>query len=1069
MTDDEVRCAEFLADPRLLRVGPLCQSKTMLLTKTARFLLPAMLLLGSSAAAQTLRNSYHHDHRSGLPKLEFFQEPVVLRDAAKGEAAARRYLTENARRYGIADASDFRLARVQHSLIGSHYRFQQYLDDYPVRDAEVVVSLNATSGVYMVANSSQPVGPRARRGIGPSISAQAAMDSAWGELRVHGGLLAEPQRDLAYVVDDGAFHLCYLVRYGLEAPFGYWEVQVDAQTGQALTVRSLSMDRKRLGSIDFRSYEGPMADRRTELRRFRQRQPALRRSRAKMLREGVRADGSALVFDPDPVTTLRDDTLEDDSPPERFDAAYVQRDLRDLLLFQGLYRLDGPWVKLVDQEAPATVPSTSATGQWTAKRGDSAFDDAMVYFHLDANQRYVQSLGFVGDLGLQQLAIPVDSDGFDGADNSHFVPAFNRLAFGQGCVNDTEDAFVILHEYNHALMHDIIPTWTQGDAGGLSEGFADYWASVLRISAADDDVFHPEWAFPWDGHNECWDGRRLDRTDLIYDPSATYTAHGAIDDPNLGIAVADELWSAPLVAALRDLLDQGIPRREVDRVLLQGHFGLTGDARMPEAAASIVLAAKILYPEGPHASVLLQKFVDQEILETPEETPIKELYLSYYRIDPVDFTGIAVFNPSASDAGVALTALQADGTPQSFQVNPSAFFLAAGRQRARVVEELFAAPFDFGSVGWIRLTTDNPDIGVFAQTGSRDGLSLDGAVAIDAVFQRLFFTRVLEGSESFRGRPARTILTLVNPHPEAIDVLLTLREASNSGAGNGSAETLPASTQRTIASRGFVSGTIEELFGVSEVDGWIQADVESRPGILGFAWIEVDGVRTVLGLNAGGLGAATRLFSAQFAAQSDLFSSLRLINASDETRTVTVTAVSESGTVVGVALERNLQALESMTLDAGTDFGEASFVGTLQVDADGPGVIGDVVFGDPVAGDYAAAAPLRSEALTRAVFGQVANLDEFFTGLAFFNPGAVAADTTVRVHRADGSLVGMASLRIEPGHRLSRLIPELVPASANQTGGYIVVESTQPLVCQQLFGAVRQGKIKVLSSVPPSP
>jgi len=40
---------------------------------------------------------------------------------------------------------------------------------------------------------------------------------------------------------------------------------------------------------------------------------------------------------------------------------------------------------------------------WTAKRGNNAFDDTNVYFHLDQSQRYIQSLGFKNVNNRQQL------------------------------------------------------------------------------------------------------------------------------------------------------------------------------------------------------------------------------------------------------------------------------------------------------------------------------------------------------------------------------------------------------------------------------------------------------------------------------------------------------------------------------------------------------------------------------------------------------------------------------------------------------------------------------------------
>ena len=92
----------------------------------------------------------------------------------------------------------------------------------------------------------------------------------------------------------------------------------------------------------------------------------------------------------------------------------------------------------------------------------------------------------------------------------------------------------------------------------------------------------------------------------------------------------------------------------------------------------------------------------------------------------------------------------------------------------------------------------------------------------------------------------------------------------------------------------------------------------------------------------------------------------------------------------------------------------ATFVGSLKVEADGPGVAGDVVFGGSDNLDFAAALALQSQTFLEAVFSQVANVPGFFTGLAFFNPGPGAAELVVEVYAADGTLVGSETLNL-PG------------------------------------------------------
>ncbi len=92
----------------------------------------------------------------------------------------------------------------------------------------------------------------------------------------------------------------------------------------------------------------------------------------------------------------------------------------------------------------------------------------------------------------------------------------------------------------------------------------------------------------------------------------------------------------------------------------------------------------------------------------------------------------------------------------------------------------------------------------------------------------------------------------------------------------------------------------------------------------------------------------------------------------------------------------------------------------------------------------------------------------FFTRLALFNPGDQAAVVDVDVVSAIGELVGTAQIDLGAGQRTSKLIPELVPDSEGQAGGYVRIRSDQPLIGQQLFAAIDGGGIRLFSAVPPT-
>ncbi len=579
----------------------------------------ALLSLAASVQAVELRDTRHDDGR-GTPRAQF--EPMWQGQGqgsgAVGESLAREFLSVRAADYQIApDLSNLRFTRAQESLLGEHYRFQQVLGGYDVEGAEIIVSIAKSDGrIYRVYNNTYPA--KAQPNGPQSVLAEAqGYDLAWQALRAHGDLVARPSYRVAYVPVDSGFELQSIVYLELSAPMGAWEVRLDAQTGGLISIRETALERMkteesvRPAEERIQEYTGALGDRSSAFQRWAQFEAATTGYDA-----AARAMGTGVVFDPDPRATLNNATLQDNSPAGSFAGAYLTRNLLDITFNGSVYSLTGPWINIINFESPNTPPSTTANGQWTANRGVNSFNDALCYFHIDQNQRYMQSLGFVGATGIQDLSIGTDTDGLSGADNSHYIPGSNRMAFGHGCVDDSEDADVVLHEYGHAIHYGINSNWGGGDAGAMGEGFGDYWAGSYSYSTPNGPTFHPEWVFSWDGHGTpapCWPGRILNAFAAQYDPSQTYGAHQTIP----GGFQSDELWSTPLFQSLLTLVGMGETRAEIDQIVLESHFGIGAGPRMPDLATATVQAAQMLQPAGPHADVFIDKFVAQNILDLP--------------------------------------------------------------------------------------------------------------------------------------------------------------------------------------------------------------------------------------------------------------------------------------------------------------------------------------------------------------------------------------------------------------------------------------------------------------------
>lgn len=166
------------------------------------------------------------------------------------------------------------------------------------------------------------------------------------------------------------------------------------------------------------------------------------------------------------------------------------------------------------------------------KRNLPEYEFLNVFFHLQNVAEYWKKLGFA------YLAdtVNIDPHALSGADESAFDRLSNppNIEFGNGGVDDAEDADAIVHEYTHAAMHSIHEDAYIGtERQSVEEGICDFSAAVYSL------LFSPNHygeVFNWDGHNEFWSGRNLNNN-RKYPKDKTGQTH--IDGQIFGAALWD--------------------------------------------------------------------------------------------------------------------------------------------------------------------------------------------------------------------------------------------------------------------------------------------------------------------------------------------------------------------------------------------------------------------------------------------------------------------------------------------------------------------------------------------------
>jgi predicted small secreted protein len=479
------------------------------------------------------------------------------------ETMARQYLRENAALLRLqSDLSDLQHTRTIETPGGYHVRFRQVSDGFPVYDSEVVVTINRKNAVNFVMNNYQPQVSLVDNTI--SVSKTAAFEIAKNYLNFRGEIAHQSRETVVYHA-NGKTHLVQrIVMVPSEDLFGDWEILVDAQTGEILRVEDKAL------------YAGPKGK--------------------------TTATGSGWVFDPDPLTHARASYQtggqfgdNNDADSDSLTAHTVQRDLLDIEFDGTNYHLRGPYAQIVDSEAPFNGVYSQTTNTWHFTRNADAFEAANVYYHLDASMRYInETLGFSLMPYQYSGGVKGDPHGLNGQDNSHYITSTGQLAWGEGGVDDAEDADVILHELGHGL-HDWLTNGGLSQVDGLSEGSGDYWANSYNRSKGFWTDSDPQywWVFQWDGHNEYWNGRITNYT-AQYPGGLTGSIH-----------TDGQIWASTLMQIWDD-----IGREATDANFLEA-LAMTNSSASQEDAAQAFIQADINLHGGANLNSITTHFTDR--------------------------------------------------------------------------------------------------------------------------------------------------------------------------------------------------------------------------------------------------------------------------------------------------------------------------------------------------------------------------------------------------------------------------------------------------------------------------
>lgn len=461
-------------------------------------------------------------------------------DQFKAAAASSAYDYLVARRAELGlneqDVADMQQVGVRRQPGLSVVRYRQRIGGLPVFGSDIAVTVRDDGTILYVGNDSV-------RKLKPLAAAKTALsaDRANGIARAYLGTQAQATKIERMAFRDAQAN----TREVWRVRANHWDVLVDASSGTVLRAQ------------DMRQFARPVAS------------------------------GSGQVFKPDPLSSARATYGDagyvdgDNADTPQLDSQLKKVVLRGIRFnaTSGLYSLAGPYATCRNLEAPNDAACPSLPGKaFNFTRDNISFDAVNAYYHIDTYMRYVNVTLGVEAIPYQHArgGVQFDPHAMSGQDNSYY--SGGDLHFGQGGVDDAQDADVVIHELGHGL-HDWLTDGHLSQVQGLSEGVGDYVAAGYsrdqpnQWTPADAPYF---WVFNWDGHNPFWPGRVTN-----WNVGRTYPGDVNRADGH----TAGQYWSSCNLVA-RD----AIGGQKMDKAFFTG-LSMTGSSTNQKDAAQAVIDA----------------------------------------------------------------------------------------------------------------------------------------------------------------------------------------------------------------------------------------------------------------------------------------------------------------------------------------------------------------------------------------------------------------------------------------------------------------------------------------------
>jgi hypothetical protein len=395
--------------------------------------------------------------------------------------------------------------------------------------------------------------------------------------------------------------------------------------------------------------------------------------------------------------------------------------------------------------------------------------------------------------------------------------------------------------------------------------------------------------------------------------------------------------------------------------------------------------------------------------------------------------GFAITNPTSNFADVQFTIYGFDGNPvSSGLVNPVRYRVAPKGQISMLASDLFAAS---KTDGWVQVTSSASTLSGYYLAGDF-ATALGGTESAPALTSQVI--PVVRNDKT-----NTTDIVVLNPGTATATVTITLFNSRGDQAG--------ATVSQTVAAHGALR-LPSSAFGVNPTSETLSARVSATVPVAATAIVNRSGSLLFATGQRMDQAASVRVVP-HYITGNGFDPVLVLTNPTPSQITVTVTVFGEKGAAVTQPRTFVIPANGSISADTLT-ITRQPFVptinGWLRIDSPNSAVNGVLVLDGS---QSLTSIPLEAVAQDRMIYSQISETADIYTGLVFVNTWAIAATLDISLVRSDGATIAQKSINIAQNSKYSNILREMIPETAGQTTGYLVIHSSLPIYAVGVLGA----------------